>query len=407
MKVRFETFIIIAAAAVAFAFVAFDGYCRQKETQIVERLQFHGFTRTAVITSLGAQPDDPDFDAADFIGANRNARQDGASVLSRRSLSELSTLPVVANVLGIAKSARKLSLKSGMVSDVNCFNVPPDFGDIFRLGGASAIAPGIYVPSAALRRAAHMGSEARDGLLGVADEVLGALPPNMRDRIDWSKATVPVRVSAAALELPADSPMFDTAVFTTGREPRIDVPGVYLIPTAHILVKLRDDVAVDAGMAQLASFVAHAAPATPGSALSLTPLMQFFADELGVDRYRSWGTHVRQGIGSAGVLLFSALVLVRQKRIRQEIALRRAVGAPAAWAAWLSIKGIVLGLASGVAAGALLGVALAFAATFAALPALAPSLAGLAAATCAAVVIMVSGAGLFSRDALASQLKRL
>jgi hypothetical protein len=407
MRVRFETFVIAAAALLACAFVGFDAHFRLKETQIVERLNHHGFSRTAVITALGAQPDDPDFDARDFISGARHSDGDASSVLTRRSLSELSSLPVVAKVLAIAKSSRKLSLQSGVISDVNCFNVSAEFGSVFKLAGVDRISPGVYTPSAVLRRSARMSPDAGVGSLGVADEVVRALPPSMRERIDWSKASVPIRLSNAALELPADSPMFDNALFTTGREARLDVPGLFLFPTVNILVKLRDEVPVDAGMAQLASFIARATPADPKATLSLAPLMQFFSDELGVEQYRAWGAHVRQGIGSGCILLFSALVLIRQRRIRQEIALRRAVGVPAGWAAWLSIRALVTGLGAGVAVGAIVGAGLVCVFTATRLPALAPSLAGIGIAIASAAVVLVSGAGLFSRVDLASQLKRL
>lgn len=407
MKVRFETFIVVAAALLAFAFITFDAYFRLKETQIVERLNYHGFSRTAVISSLGVQPDDPDFDASDFIGAARNSGGDASWVLSRRSLSELSALPAVAKVLAIAKSSRKLTLQSGVISDVNSFNVPPEFGEVFKLGGVERISPGIYVPSAALRRSALIRADASAASLGVSDEVVRALPPSMRERIDWSKATVPVRLSSAALELPADSPMFDNALFTTGREAKLAVPGLFLFPTVSILVKLRDEVTVDAGMAQLAAFTARATPADPKATLSLTPLMQFFADELGVEQYRAWGIHVRQGIASGCVLLFSALVLIRQRRIRHEIVLRRAVGVPSSWAAWLSIRATVVGLGAGAVVGTVLGVGLVFAMSAAGLAALAPPLAGIGAAISIAAAVLVSGAGLFSRADLASQLKSL
>jgi hypothetical protein len=407
MKVRFETFIVIAAAFMAFAFVAFDGYFRLKEARIIDRLNYHGFGRTAVITTSGLQPDDPDFDAAEFIGASKNSRRDASAVMSRRSLSELAALPVVANVLAVTKSTRKLTLPSGLATDVNCYNVPPDFGAVFRLSAADAITPGIYVPSAALRKAAGLATGIVYGSLGVADEVMGVLPPATRARIDWSKATLRVTLSDAALALPADSPMFDLALFTTGREAKLEVPGLFLIPTVNIFVKLRDDVPVETGMAALSSFLARATPSVPGASLALTPLLQFFADELGIDQYRAWSEHIRQGIGSGGVLLFSALVLVRQKRIRHEIALRRAVGVPAAWAAWLSTRAMVLGLACGVPGGAILGAALVCLVTAAGLPALTPSLAGIGGAIATAVLVLVSGAGLFSRVDLASQLKRL
>jgi len=350
-----EKTIFITALTLALACVVMTTYARIEQYRLEAEYSRHGFDRTFVVEMVANNGASSGVEAAQYIASMPDTNDGLLAVFSRAALSELGGRPELEAILPVAQSKRQLDLPGGRSAEVTVYNIPPSFAQLFSLGDPAVLKQGEYVLNPRLRSQLQLPAGRTLGTLGVASRVVARLPADMRKSLDWSKARVPVSLSAHTLASDHASVAFQDALFTTGAEPRIAIPGLFLFPTYSAFIRLRDGADLTAGETALRTLVDRAAAASPHSHLQLTPLPRYFARQLGADELDRWSARVQQALLALTVLVLVLLALIRHRRMRFEIALRRALGAPLLWSVWLSGRAVGIAIGAGVLLACLAG----------------------------------------------------
>lgn len=349
-----ENLVFFIAVGLGVFSMSFAGYVGWQQSNIHSQMALHGFDKAVVISVDSDESELYGVDAEHFIAAGPKVSDGAQALLSRKSVETLLSFQEVSSVMAISKSTWQLNVGQNISSEVNIFNVPNDFFKYFRLGESELVSQGRYVPSETLYKKLKLSQASSNANLAVPDEQLHMLPLSMRESIDWSKAKVSIILDSKSIQLPA-TPIFENALFTTGREQKISVPGLFLLPTVNLVIKLNDDVSFEPAFDKLKTFFRTASPADAKLRLTATPFTEYFSSELGGDYLTSWGNEMRHGFIGITLLLVVMLALVKFGQIRYEIALRRAIGSKLTYAVWLSTKLIIQSIVYGILVGIVLG----------------------------------------------------
>lgn len=401
-----EKAVFFISVLLAGACIIFSAHLKSRQSALEAGLTRHGFDRTFVVELVRDNSSSSGGTAAQYVATAPGISDGLLAVLSRKSASALNQLQDVDAALPVAKSSRQLNLPNGMSTQVTIYNVTPEFAAAFGLSQSSPLKEGMYVPSPQLRRHLKLGDEASGATLGVANSVVQGLPSAMRGMIDWSKAKVSVVVPSGTFGTLDNSSAFEHALFTTGAEPKVSIPGLFLFPKLAVFIKLRDDVDLEAGARRLEAFIDDASPADRHSRLQFTPLPRYFAQQLDAGYIDRWATRIQQGLVALAILLFLMLALMKHSQIRREVALRRAVGTPLAWAVWLSGRNIGLALAAGVALTCCAAMASTWLGLGHTIKSLLPAVAAVCSVAAAALVVLAMLCAAVGKIDLAHQLKR-
>jgi hypothetical protein len=399
-----EKTILLTAGGMALVAMVFMGMVSHQRSAIEGELSRWGFDRTVVISAESDQAETSDAQVRSLIANGPTASEGPRAVLTDDSLARLAHMPAVAAIMAVGKSNGNLQLAGGVSTDVTVFNVAPEFVNLFGLGDAKLLRQGEYVPSARLQARLHTTDKGRTASLGIPAEMVDALPAELRDQIDWSKAKYAIRLPGSAYELPRGAHIFDDALFTAGREPKFSIPGVLLVPSINLFVRLRDDSDIASAVRSIKEFVATAQPARPKATLGMAPLSEYFAEELGLNVLADWARRLLLALAGISALLLTMLAFTLQARMRHEVALRLAVGATARCAVWLSIRPAVSAISIGLGAGCAIGMILILAAWRVDLASLTPVVVGLIAIAMAANCLLMCITSFGARNNLLAQL---
>ncbi len=338
--------IVAIAAVLSLSTLTFAAYINWTKAKLEASVSQHGFSRAFVISAESDGGQSFGDDAREIIGAAANNISSAQRLLSRHSAETLLSNPSVEAAMVVSRRPMQLTLPNGRNSTVAVFNIDPTFATNFKIGDPSAIQRGSYVPSNELGKQLGLTPNS-NAQLGIPQKQIDALPSEMRAAIDWSLAKTSIRLAPTSFDV-GQNGLFDNAIFTTGKEEKIQVPGLHLIPNTVLFVKLKDDVDIAAGERELGEFVAHATAANARQHLELAPVSRFFAQVGGENYLRSWTTTVNRGITAIALLLLVMLAIGRSKQTGREIALRKAMGATASMAVWLSVRPMGLAISLGV-----------------------------------------------------------
>jgi hypothetical protein len=399
-----EKSILFTTGAMSMAAIIFMGLVSHQRSAIEGELTQWGFDRTIVISAESGQAETNGADARSLIANKPSAAEGPRAVLADESLARLAQMPGVAAIMAVGKSNGKLQLAGGLSADVTVFNVAPEFVNLFGLGNPKLLRQGEYIPSARLNERLRTGTQSTAATLGLPGEMVDALPAELRDSIDWSKAKYAIRLPAAAYELPRGAHIFDDALFTTGREPKFSIPGIFLIPSVTLFVRIRDDEDVAGAVKSMKEFAATAQPARPKTTLAVALLSDYFAEELGLNVLADWAQRLLLALAGISALLLTMLAFTLQARMRHECALRVAVGASARHAVWLSVRPTVSAISLGLGAGSAIGMLMVIAASRVHPASLAPVVACLIAIAMAANLLLMGITGYGARYQLLAQL---
>lgn len=405
MELFREKAIFFTASGLSLIAILFVGIIGHKRSAIENELTRWGFDRTVVISAESAQSESNGADVK-ALKANRPSAAEGPrAVLAGESLERLSRISSVASITALSKTNGNLHLPGGVSADVTVFNVSPEFVNLFGLGDPKLLRQGDYIPSSRLAERLHAMGNASSATLGLPNELVDALPNELRDQIDWSKAKYSIRLPGGAYDLPRGARIFDDALFTTGREPKFSIPGVVLIPSVNLFVRLRDDSNLASAMPELKQFIATAQASRPRTTLSIALLSDYFAEELGLTLLAEWSQRLLLGLAGVSALLLTMLAFTLQARLRHEYALRIAVGATSRDAIFLSIRHAVAAITIGLAAGCAVGMAFILPALRIEVAALMPVVATLLAIGGLANFLLMGMTGFGARSNLLAQLK--
>lgn len=355
MKFLREKYIFVVAIFSTTICLAISGYIDQGQSEVADSLQRHNFHR-AVVVSVVPGDDVISGDAATQLIDNPPAAKDGPeALLSPDSARKIVALPYVSQVMAVAKSSWQLETADGKSSEVNVFDIPPNFSQEFKLGDPALLKHGVYVASKPLRDRVGASKNQESATLGVPSSQIEQLPARMRERINWAAGKSPILLSDRSMDVPGGSALFENSLFTTDAPSKVSIGGLHLIPAVNLFVTFKAGTDVAQTTKDLESFLASATPAVAGNKLALAPMPKFFAAELGLNEVNSWGQWMRKGVLVVMALLFLIIALVRQSRVRLEFALRSAMGAGKWSAAWKSTRFVLYGITAGVFFGGILG----------------------------------------------------
>jgi hypothetical protein len=402
-----EKLIFATASVLGVICTGFVGYLGWEQANIEGQLLRHGFDRAVVITANKDESEMYGGDAQRFIAAAPSVLDGPQSLLSRESVAKLRSIPEIASIMAVSKSSWKLNVGRNFTALVDVLNAPPEFMGQFGLGASNILKSGEYVPSSALQKRLGMVNDGgvASAIIGVPDESVAVLPTSMRDSVDWTKARVQVILHAHPLDLPAGISIFDNALFTTGREQKIAVPGLFLVPTVSLFVKFREGADVGQVSTKLADFLATATPSDPKTHLAMIPLTRYFSDELGIELISAWADRVRGGLLGVSLLLVVMLALIRFGRVRVEVAVRRALGATTGSAVWLSTKIIIMSIIAGISFGVAVSICISMIVAGVGLSVFSPILFSLGWVAMIAIIILTGCAGFGARRDVMATLR--
>ncbi|MGK5038453.1 ABC transporter permease [Janthinobacterium sp. LB3P118] len=319
-----------------------------------ETLSQHGFNRTMIISVENGASELYDDDARKVINSGPDVSDGPLALLSHDTLSKILAMPEIDSVMAISRSSWQLSTGNDSKAVVEVLNVPPVFMKEFNLGNSNDLLAGQYLPSNALARKLRLVDHS-SAIVSIPDETIAMLPYQMRSSFDWSKARFSVFVRKQTLNLGYDTSFFENVIFTTGKQQKINVPGLFLLPKINVLVKFREGVNVQDGQMNLEKILKNISLKNPNMQVQVTPFSKYFEDEIGAEVVTSWAGRLRLGFFTVSITLVTLLMLVRYNSLRYEIALRRALGATVGYAIWLSIRSLIASIFIGMVLGSIVG----------------------------------------------------
>jgi hypothetical protein len=349
VKIMREKLYFISSILLAATAIGVFGYEQAHQAASEPGYSRRGYDRTFVVEVVHDYDSSSGAGAEQLIGSVPNVGDGIQTVFSSGSAAKLRALPDVEYALPVSTGIRQVRLAAGHTAQVTTYNITPDFVHAFDLGDSAALRANEYVPSSVLRKQIGTnGSVQTMATLSVADSAIQELPRDMRNAIDWSKAKNPITLGAGEFGSGLSSTSFRDALFTTGVEAKISIPGLFLIPKSMVFIKLHADADIRQGLSRLREFLASASPAVKGTHFQVIPLSNFFEQQLGSDYRKQWAKRIQIGLFIVTALVFLMLALARHARIRHELVLRKALGVPSIWAVWFSSRGIVIAIMSGV-----------------------------------------------------------
>lgn len=348
-KLIFVLALLVSAAALCTA--AIFGVERQK---VAKSFYAHNFHRAAVIDLMIEQKELRGIDAMNLIASAPNPAMGAGALLTRDSARELLSLPEVDKVMGFSRSLWQLKTRSGESSEIWLFNIPNEFPAFFKFGD-TALSSGTLVPSAALATKLQSTENTSSVKVGIPQRNIDSMPIDMRDRIDWTVAYAPMIMAPQGYDVPSDAPMFRNAVFTTGKNPQISIPGFFTIPSVQLMVTFKPGVDEAKAIARLKAFLATARPNVANGQLAIVPATEFFSEAIKVGLFSRWSATFAFVVALGCGLLILLIALIRLPQVHHEIALRRMLGVDAMAAAKLSMMNVSVSLGMGSLAGVVLG----------------------------------------------------